>query len=466
MENTALITETTETKMAKISIKEKFAYAMGDVGQNFVYDLGQIYLLKYFTDVLGLPAAVAGTIFLITKLFDAGVDVGIGTWLEARKNFGPRGKFRPFMLYGAIPLGLFSIACFSNPGTTVSAKLVLAYLSYMGFGLFFSLINIPYSSMGAAMTQDPSERTSLAAWRQGGSNTGLLISTVAYMPIVLLFSNAHTGYIVATCVFTLLGVLGIWYSYAGIKERVIVEKPKDYRVTFGNSYKLAFKNMPLIMLCIANLFTFSAFNVKLAVQVYYCQYVLQNISILPYIGFFSIGCVFLGVALVPFVVKRIGKKYGYMFGCGIWAVGDILNYLISPDVFGFIFLTCVAFFGSAFVNSLNWACIADAVEYGEWKTGFRSEGVIYSSFAFFRKLSQSMAGFVPGVVLTMIGYVPNAVQSASAIAGIRGLMFIYPAFFAIMTVVAFGALYPLTEKRYKEILVELNERKKTGNIAI
>ena len=152
-------------------------------------------------------------------------------------------------------------------------------------------------------------------------------------------------------------------------------------------------------------------------------------------GFFSIGCVFIGVALVTRMVKLLGgRKQTYMFGCAVWAVGDLVNYLFVTDPTVFIIFSCVAFFGSSFVNSLNWALVADAVEYGEWKTGVRAEGIIYSFFTFFRKCSQAVAGFVPGLVLTLVGYVPNAVQSAGALEGIKGLMFIYPGVLAVATI--------------------------------
>jgi GPH family glycoside/pentoside/hexuronide:cation symporter len=123
----------------------------------------------------------------------------------------------------------------------------------------------------------------------------------------------------------------------------------------------------------------------------------------------------------------------------------------------------MAFFGSAFVNSLNWAFVSDAVEYGEWKTGNRSEGVVYSFFTFFRKVSGATAGFIPGIVLAWVGYIPNAAQSESALAGIKGLMFIYPSALAIATIIAMGTLYKLSDTRFSEIVVELSNRKKITN---
>ncbi|MFC7393622.1 MFS transporter [Scopulibacillus cellulosilyticus] len=442
----------------KLKLREKIAYGMGDVGNNFLFDLGQIYLLKFYTDALGLPSAIAGSVFLVTKIWDAISDISVGTWVDNRKNIGPKDKFRPFILFAALPLALITIASFTTPHFSLTGKIIWAYVTYMIFGTIYSISNVPYGSMMPAMTKDASERAQLASFRQAGSNLGLLITTVGFMPIVLSVHNTSMGYLIAVSIFAIAGVLIQIYCYANIKERYIEERPKQSKTSLKENYKSLFKNAPLMVLCLVNLFTFSAFNVKLAVQVYYCQYVLKNVSIVPYMGFFSMGCVFIGVVFVPFLSKKFGKKMTYMIGCAIWAIGDISAYFFAKDPVVFIVFACLAFFGSSFVNSLNWALVSDAVEYGEWKTGNRSEGVVYSFYTFFRKLSQAIAGFVPGLVLGMVGYVPNAVQSVKAIEGIKGLMFIYPGVLAIATIVVMGLFYKLSDKRFNKIVAELNGR--------
>lgn len=445
----------------KLTLREKIAYGLGDVGNNFLFDLGQIYLLKFYTDILGLPAVWAGSIFLVSKIFDAFADMSVGTIVDSGRFSSKKlGKFRPFMIYGLIPLGLLTVVCFTNPDFSVTGKLIFAYASYMLFGLSYSIVNIPFGSMASVMTQNPIERSQLAAFRQAGSNTGLLITTVAFMPIVLMFDNEGTGYFVAACVFAVAGILVTLYCALNIKEHVKVDRAVHERVHLGKAFKSILKNKPLLILCLVNLFTFSAFNVKLAVQVFYCQYILNDMSIIPYMGFFSIGCVFIGVALVTFMVKALGgRKQTYMFGCAVWAVGDIINYFFVTSPTMFVIFSCVAFFGSAFVNSLNWALVADAVEYGEWKTGVRAEGIVYSFFTFFRKCSQAVAGFVPGLVLTLVGYVPNVAQSVTALEGIKCLMFIYPSVLGVATIIVMGCFYKLTDERFRQLLLELAKRK-------
>lgn len=145
---------------------------------------------------------------------------------------------------------------------------------------------------------------------------------------------------------------------------------------------------------------------------------------------------------------------------------DIVALFLANNTISFIIFACIAFYGTAFINTLNWALISDAVEYGEWKTGLRSEGVIYSFFTFFRKLSQALAGFIPGVILAAVGYVANQQQTPQAIEGIRGLMFLYPGALAIATFLIMYYGYKLTDKRYEEIVREMDERKKQGSTSI
>ncbi|GHU88343.1 permease [Bacteroidia bacterium] len=446
-----------------ISLKEKISYGLGDVGNNFLFDMGQIYLLKFYTDSLGLPATTAGLVFLVTKIWDGFADISVGTWIDNRKKIGKRGKFRPFMLYAAIPLALMTVISFTTPDFSLTGKTIWAFATYMVFGTVYSIFNIPYGSMIPAMTRDPIEHSDLASMRWAGANTGLLLTTVAFMPIVTSFDNMHTGYVVAASIFSLAGLLLQFICYSKVKERYVDMCPKKEKGSILINYKSLFKNTPLLVLCLVNLFTFSAFNVKLAVQVYYCQYSLNDISLVPYMGFFSIGCVFIGVALVPFFVRHIGKKATYILGSAIWAVADISAYFFAKTPVVFISYACLAFFGTSFINTLNWALISDAVEYGEWKTGNRSEGLVYSFFTFFRKLSQALAGFIPGLVLAMVGYVPNVVQSTEALNGIKGLMFIYPGVLAIATYIVMSVCYKLTDARYNEIVAELNERKSSIN---
>ena len=449
-----------------IPIKEKLAYGLGDVGNNFLFDLGQIYLLKFYTDSLGLPPAVAATLFLVCKILDGFTDVAVGTWVDGRKKYGKLGKFRSFMFYAVPPLALCTAISFYIPDFELTGRIIWAYCTYAAFGLAYTMFNIPYGSMIPAMTKDSVERASMASFREFGAKLGLLVTMVAFIPLVTLFSGLlgeKYGFFAATAVFAVAGCTMQMLCTLNIKERYVERKPKEEKISILKSYKAIFKNSPLLVLCLVNLFTFSAFNAKLAVLTYYCQYVLDDVSFVSKVGFFQVACIFGAIFCVRPLVLRYGKKATYITGALIWAVAEFFALVFATDLVSFILFSCIAFFGSGFTNTLNWALISDAVEYGEWKTGNRSEGVVYSFFTFFRKLSQAVAAYVPGIVLAWVGYVPNAVQTPKAIEGIKGLMFIYPGAMAVFTFLLMFFCYKLTDKRFREIVEELEGRKKIMN---
>lgn len=444
----------------KTDLKQRIYYGLGDTGYNFLFEMGQLYLLKYYTDHLGLPGYIAGLIFLLVKVWDAFADISVGTWIDSRRNIGRRGKFRPFMVYSVIPLALLLVATFSIPDFSMNWKIVFAFVTYAVFGTVYSIGNIAYGSIVPVMTKNTHERSVLASFRQAGGTLGLLISTVLFMPIVWMFDDETTGYTAAVCCFGVAGMILIYLSYTHIKENyTVAPKAKLSFHELRHAYGALFKNRALIILCIVNVFTFSAYNVKLSIQIYFAQYMLHDTSSIMYMGFFSMGAVFVGTILVPMLTKKLDKVYVYIMGGVIWALADLMAFFVVDSTLSFVIFASFAFLGSSFINTLNWALISDAVEYGEWKTGIRSEGLVYSSYTFFRKLSTAIAGFVPGVVLTAVGYIPNQEQTEQALTGIKSLIFIYPSVLSVATIAVMFFLYPIRNEFYQKIIVELMQRK-------
>lgn len=443
----------------KLSLREKLAYSAGDIGSNLMLSIGTLYLLKFYTDELGMPAYYGGVIFLVAKFFTAFTDMLTGFLLDSRKNIGVRGKFRPFILYAAVPSAIITTVQFIATTFSLPVKTAIATGLFMLFGLFYSLMNCSYGAMIPAMTKNSNERAQLAAFRQGGATLGLLVCTVGFIPIQSLFSTTTVGYGCTALMFSLCGFIFMMVCYKGTKEHYIAAAPPGKKTNIIKSFFALFNNPPLVVLCIANLCTLAAFNIKLAIQVYYTQYVLNDISLLSWMGFFSMGCVLIGVLLVPWTVKYFGKKQVYLAGMILWAIGDLLNYFWGSNSFNFVAFSCIAFFGTAFVNSLNWALVPDTVDYGEWKTGIRAEGSVYTGYTFSRKISAALAGFLPGIMLTQIGYIPNVVQSDATLLGLRQLIFLWPCSLAIIAALTMGFFYKLNEQRFAFIIEEISHRK-------
>lgn len=173
----------------RLPFKEKLSYGIGDLASNILLDIGTLYLLKFYTDVLGLPGTYGGIIFLISKFFTAFTDMGTGIMLDSRRKIGPKGKFRPFILYASFPVTLLAIANFVGTPFDVTGKTVMATILFMLYGLFFSMMNCSYGAMVPAITKNPNERASLAAWRQGGATLGLLLCTVGFVPVMNLIEG-------------------------------------------------------------------------------------------------------------------------------------------------------------------------------------------------------------------------------------------------------------------------------------
>lgn len=446
-----------------IGFRERFAYGVGDFGSNLFLCIGTLYLLKFYTDELAIPAIYGGMIFLISKFFTAFTDLLTGVILDSRKNIGPRGKFRPFLIIFSIPCFAVTVLQFIPLNFSLPIKVALSTLIFMSFGLCYSLMNCAYGAMIPAITRNFDERARLAAFRQGGSTLGLLTCTVAFIPLTHLLANwGPYSYTIAAICFGLGGIACMSFCYLNIKERYIdIPDPKNTTKKPGiiKSLVSIFGNQTLLVLALVNLCTLGAFNIKLTMQVYYCQYVLNDTLLLSYMGFFSMGCILIGVLLVPIVTPKFGKKKVYIAGLALWIIGDALNFFFGNGSYSFVIFSCIAFLGTAFANSLNWALVPDTVDYGDWKTGIRAEGSVYTGYTFSRKISAALAGFLPGILLSYIGYIPNAVQNQNTIFGLHCLIFLIPGTLAFIAFSIMALFYHLDENTYMNIMKDLMKRK-------
>jgi GPH family glycoside/pentoside/hexuronide:cation symporter len=433
------------------------------VGNGFMFDMGQIYLLKFYTDILGISAYWGGLVFLISKIFDAFADSSVGAFIDKRK-VGKRGKFRPFILFGSIPLAIMTVISFMAPDFSDTGKIVFAFITYMAFGLSYSIVNIPYGSLAASMTQDSVDRASLGSFRAIGSQFAMLISGMVVIPIVLYFPDQKLGYTVGIGSMALVGIIFHYICYRNTNENVIrLPKKEENKVPMSKLFKLLLSNRPLIALCFVCLFMVAGSNLRTAVQLYYLQYNLGNPGLMSLLSFTSIGIAVIGSFFIPALVKRLGKKKTFIIGLFIGIAADVANFVLPANVPTFIILLTIGSLGLSFALGLPWVMVADAVDYHEWKTGQRTEGIVYSSYSFFRKLAQALAGFIPGVALGLIGYVPNAEQTAGTLLGIKGLMFLVPAGLNLIAAIILIVLYNLTEDLYNKIVDELKNKQKAND---
>lgn len=450
-----LNTETNQ-EIKKIPTKEKALYGFGDFGNGFMFDLGQSYLMHFYTDVAGISAAAAAGVFSLTKIFDAFMDPLAGSLIDSRAA-GPRGKFRPVMMLSAIILAVLTVVTFTMPNLSMGGKIAWAYGTYMAWGLVYSFTNVPYGSLASVMTRDVGERSFMASTRQAGSIGAQLVTGVAFVPILAMFSSPKIGYPITAAIMAFIGIIGFFICYKGTKEHIKAENAKGKEKTSAKDYfKVVFTNRPLWCLVLMTLFTISAMNTNNAMMIYFCQYNLGHVGLQPIINFIQMGSSVVGITLIPFLVRRFGKKKTAMAGLLIGVVADGLNFVIPTNIYSFIVLVSIGYAALAISNGVTWAFVSDAIDYGHWHTGVRKEGVTYAAFNFSRKIAQSLAAIVSAGVLAATGYVANAHQTTGTLLGIKGTMTLYPAVALLLAAIIIGVLYNLSDDKFKNIANDLN----------
>ena len=461
MTTTRPVEATTAPAPPRLGPLQYLGYTAGDAANNLAFSMTSMFLLVYYTDVVGISAAAAGTLFLLIRIWDGFADIFAGRMVD--RTMTRWGKFRPFFLFGAAPLMLLAFATFTLPGQVSGSGLTLlvAYLTYGLLGLAYSLVNIPYGSLASAMTQRPEERGRLASFRMiGTALTGILLAFVV-APQVKRYTGDPDGFqhslAITMGVFAVVGFGLYMFLFATSRETVQRDVAS---VSMRQSFDTLKHNRPLVMLCLASLAFLTALFSLQTVQVYYARDVLGNANLLTLLTILSMGAIFVIAPLIPRLVVAIGKKKAFL-GFGVIGVLAGVGISLSPPSTVWVPLLFFALMGvsTAGVNTLMWALEADTVEYGEWKTGVRTEGITYALFSFTRKFGQAVGGAMAAFVIGLGGYVGGvAAQSESAVNAIRFAAGFAPAIFILIGIAIFFR-YPLTEQTFATMVAETAARR-------
>ncbi|MCX6499511.1 MAG: glucuronide transporter [Arthrobacter sp.] len=444
--------------MKKLSRLSIIGYGAGDLANNLAFTLSTTYLLLYYTDVAGISAVAAGTLFLLVRFFDAFADIFAGRLVD-RTFHKKLGKFRPFILFGGLPLLIMSALTFSVPTDwSHDGKLVYAYLTYAGLGLAYSMVNIPYGSLAGAMTQLPAERAKLGAARSCGSlivGSGLLffitpLTKQGAAQLQPLFTTLTISFVVAGMALYLLTVFTT-------REIVHREVPK---VTFKQSVATLKGNRPLLMLCLSSLLMLTASTGLSTIQVYYLRDVLRNVNLAQPMAIINVVLAVVVIVLTPAMVRRWGKKTLYLLAGSLIVSGSLIVVLTphSLTYLGFTGLV-VSLLGVQMMNIVVWALEADTVEYGEARTGVRTEGIIYSLFSFTRKMGQALGGAVMAYAIASAGYArSDAGQTEATMQGLQLATGLVPLVLCGLGM-AIMRFYKLTDSAHAVIVAEIKARR-------
>ena len=449
---------------APLTGRQVVSYALGDVANNLSFMMTSMFLMVYMTDIAGISAGVAGTIYGVTKIWAGVSDLIAGQTVD---RFDTRwGRLRPWLLFGSTPLAIVFVLLFSAPaGLSPALTVAWIFLFDALFQLAYSFVNIPYGSLSSAMTQDSVDRSKLSGSRSIASAlTGVVLSAIV-APQFQDTTGDHVR-LQFTLTTAALGVVAVLLHLICFRSSREVVPRSATKISLRRTLRMLRHNRPLIVLCIAAFFLLAAIFTMNAVGLYYARYVLGNAGWYTFLALAQAAGTVLVATLVPGITSRFGKRNGYMSAAVVAILAFVLIYVV-PE--GSLPIAVVAWFlfgvGSGGTNALMFSMQADTVDYGEWKTGVRSEGGSYSILSFIRKTGQGVGGWAGAALLGAYGYVAQAeAQDATAQEGIRPATGLLPAALAVLaTVVMVG--YSLSVDEHRDIVRELHARRSTGAVS-
>jgi len=409
----------------KLSFKEKVGYSLGDTASHFVWDMVGFWLLFFYTDVYGISAAAAGTIMLVARFWDMAIDPVIG--IVSDRTNTRWGKFRPYILFGAIPYAVLAILTFTTPNFGEVGKIIYAGATYVLLMTAYAAINLPYSALGAVMTDDTYERAGLNTYRFIAGFSGQFIVTGLALTLAEFFGhgNKAQGFQYTVLMFAVLSLIFFFITFQTTKERV--QPPKEQKNSLKEDLKNLFANKAWRILAIVGIISFIMFAMQNAAIAYYFKYYLgreNNVQLFNVIGTVAL---IVALPLSKPLAKKFGNKNVFIGSSLISGLFFMLIYLPGiKDLTTIYVFNIIAKMAYAPAVPLLWTMIADSADYGEWTTGRRATGLYFSAAVFAQKAGWGIGAAIAGWILTLSHFVANAEQTASAITGIKLLVSVIP----------------------------------------
>lgn len=444
-----------------ITIKDKLGYALGDTAGMLIFGMVGPFLQMFYTDVLFIDAGKIMVLFLVARLWDAINDPMWGFFIDSRKPT-KHGKYRQYLKWFSIPLAISGVFLFFKlPGLSEYQYLIFAYITYIGYEMIYTGVNIPYGSLASVITSDTNERAELSAYRSVGSTIGGLPASII-LPIFIytvldtgekvLDSNKLLVAVVILAVFS----IGIYrLSYRMIKERVAspVQPPK---INILNTIKALITNRPFVTLCIASILLLTGQMYTQTMYNYLFKNYFGNPGLYSLVMVATYGPIVFLTPVMGKLVQKFGKKELCWVGALIAALSNVLLWILKiNNPFLFLIFCFISGFGITFFAMEVWAMVTDVIDYHEYRTGRREEGTCFAFFSFTRKLGQTLAGVFSTYMLILINYDASKV-TADMNQGMYSVATILPAILYLAIVLILVFTYPLSKKQLK-ILHENNK---------
>ncbi len=460
-------------KAKPLTAKNYLAYAAGDAAGNIAFTMSGMFLILYYTNVVGISGAVIGTMFLALRFIDAFTDVIMGRIIDMKRP-GRLGKFRPLILWFFVPLLLTNWAMYSAaflfPDQSSGFYTAYMYVTYFLMGsVFYTIVNISYGSMAPSLTQVPGERAKLAGFRMYGA--AAMILTLSWVIAPIIKANAGDPIALQNALAFWVGVLSViagalyLFNVWGTVEQV---ERNPQPVTMKESFGALVVNRPLQVLAGGTVFFLVGMTVLGTLGSYIAIYSQQDANFIAINATAQLAALFVVGPIIPRIVRTVGKRVGFIALTSFMYVGAAILWLAPLETTPWLgtlafFVMGLAVYGA---NTLMWALEADCVEYGEWKIGQRTEGTTYAIFSFMRKMGQALGGFLGGFALVWAGFDAAAVKAGAEVTqGVADNIVLWAVIF-LFTGTFLGQLvmffYPLSEAKFLQIVQEIATRRVTS----
>jgi GPH family glycoside/pentoside/hexuronide:cation symporter len=443
-------------RLAKLSLKEKVSFAMGDLGFNLYWASIASFLAVFYTDVFGISAAAAGTMFLVTKLIDAVTDPIMGAIADRTQT--KWGKFRPYLIFAGVPMAGAAVITFSTPELSENGKLIYAYVSYSFMMLFYTILSTPYSSLSGVMTAHPQERNTLISFRFIAAFAGTSLVNKFTLPLVVLLGqgNEKLGWQLTMTLYGVCATAVFYITFINTKERIA--PPITQKTSPISDLKDLLNNPPWLILIALAMVIMMTITLRGGSSFYYFKYFVERPDLISNYLLVQSLALGVGAAMTPLLTKYFDKKRLLMSLMGIVGVLSIAFYFVPKDAIELMFVFNILISLALGPKSpLAWSMYADSADYTEWKTGRRATGMTFSAATFAQKLGGALASAIMLWVLAAIGYVAKEAQSDASQMGIALLQTVIPGFIALVSACIIS-FYPLTNKKLEQIQADLKAR--------
>ena len=460
-----------DSEAQNISLTEKIGYSLGDTASNLIFQTILFFITYFYTDVFGIAPATLATMFLITRIWDAVNDPIMGAIADRTNTRW--GKFRPYLLWVAIPFGLVGVAVFTTPDLSMTGKIIYAYVTYILLDFVYTAINVPYSALMGVMTSNARVRTILSQFRFAAAFLGGLIIQYSVLKLVRILGkgNEALGWQLTMVVLSILAIIMFFITFATTKERV--KPPKEQKTYLKEDLRDLFRNKPWLLVAGATVFQLTYITIRNGSIIYYFKYFVGDQQLMLFGNTYMFSCdnmtstflisgtlaTILGIVLTGWFTRVFGKRNCYVGFLGVTGIFTAVFYFFNPvNIIPMFIMQLFASFTFGPVSVLQWAMYTDTADYSEWKNRRRATALLMAASLFALKLGVALGGALLAGLLAFHGYNPGVEQTAGGLLGVKMVMSIYPAIPAIIGA-AIMLFYPLTNEMMVDIEKDLNDRR-------